>query len=114
MIIFNLLKIICHSYAVILARSAAFLDLRRLSFRGMFDSPGFAMFDRVLMLIIVFCYVYNDYENLVCENDTFHMDHTYYFLVKFLLAWFIYPNYAGGYKIANKNQKVSNEFHRSM
>ena len=37
----------CHSYAVILARSAAFLDLRRLGFRGMFDSPGFAMFDRI-------------------------------------------------------------------
>ena len=25
------------------------------------------------------------------------------FLVKFLLAWFIYPNYAGDYKMSNKN-----------
>ena len=33
---------ICHSYT---AWSVAFLDLRRLGFRGMFDSPGIAMFD---------------------------------------------------------------------
>ena len=49
---------VCHSYAVILARSAAFLDLRRLGFRGMFDSPGFAMFDRVLMLNFLFYIIY--------------------------------------------------------
>ena len=62
---------VCHSYAVILARSAALLDLRRLGFRGMFDSPGFAMFDRIWMFIFVFYYIYNDYENLVSEKDAF-------------------------------------------
>ena len=49
----------------------AFLDLGRLGFREMFDSRGFAMFDRVGMLIFVFYYIYNDYENLVCEKDAF-------------------------------------------
>ena len=49
----------------------AFLDLDRLGFREMFDSRGFAMFDRVGMLIFVFYYIYNDYENLVCEKDAF-------------------------------------------
>ena len=49
---------VCHSYAFILAQSAAFLDLRRLGFRGMFDSPGFAMFDRVLMLNFLFYIIY--------------------------------------------------------
>ena len=106
---------VCHSYAVILARSAALLDLRRLGFRGMFDSPGFAMFDRVLMLNFLFLYyICNEYENLVCGKDAFHMEHTCYFLVKFLLAWFVCPNYAGDYKMANKNQKVSNGFPTSM
>ena len=44
----------------------------------------------------------------------FTLEHTCYFLVKFFLAWFIYPNYAGDYKMANKNQKVSNGFPTSM
>ena len=49
---------VCHSYAVVLAQSAAFLDLGRLGFRGMFDSPGFAMCDRVLMLNFLFYIIY--------------------------------------------------------
>ena len=36
------------------------------------------------------------------------------FLVKFPLDWFACPNYAGDYKMANKNQKVSNDFPTSM
>ena len=60
----------------------AFLDMRRLGFPGMLDSSGFSMFERVGMLIFVFYYIYNNYENLVWEKDAFHMKHTYNFSCK--------------------------------
>ena len=81
MIIFSMLKI---TYVIHMRLfwhgPLAFLDLHRLSFRGMFDSPGFAMFDGAGMLILVYYIIYidNDYENLACEKDAFHMEHAYY------------------------------------
>ena len=72
---------ICHSYAVILSRSAC-LSRSEQIFPGMFDSQGFAMFDSIGMLIFVFYYICNDYEKLVCEKDAFHIEHTYYFSCK--------------------------------
>ena len=37
-----------------------------------------------------------------------------FFLCNFLVAWFVYLNYAGDYKMTNKNQKVSSGFPMSM
>ena len=80
MIIFSMLKIIYVIHMRLFWHGPlAFRDLHRLGLRGMFDSPGFAMFDRVGMLIFVFYYAYNDYENLVCEKYAFHLKHTQYF-----------------------------------
>ena len=37
-----------------------------------------------------------------------------FFLCNFLVAWFVYPNDAGDYKMASKNKNVSNGFPTSM
>ena len=83
MVMFSMLKIIYVIHMRLFWHGPlAFLDLHKLGFRGMFDSPGVVMFDRVGILIFVVSYIYNDYENFICEKDAFHMEYTYSFSCK--------------------------------
>ena len=83
----------------------AFLDLRRLGFRGMFDSPG-------LLWLIGLEYIFL---SSIIHNDDYEN-----WFVKSSIPWNFFSglvcisNYACGCKMVNKNQMVSNDFPMSI